>query len=64
MSTWREKQIGLLLIVGSMVWAVYHVMHEQVSLAYLRLGPMQLFMAGLMIWLHGKYRRAVEVNRA
>lgn len=59
MATWVEKQIGSLLALIAICWAAYHVatVHE-IHSAFFRLGPLQLFMAGLMVWLHGKYRAA------
>lgn len=57
MATWVEKQIGSLLAIIAVIWAAYHVaaVHEFQG-AFLKLGPLQLFLAGLMVWLHGKYR--------
>jgi hypothetical protein len=57
MATWVEKLIGMFLAITAVLWAAYHVtsVHEAHA-AFLRLGPMQLLMAGLMMWLHGKYR--------
>jgi hypothetical protein len=59
MATWIERQSGLLLVIVAVFWAAYHVasVHE-FHAAYLRLGPMQLLMAGMMLWLHGKFRAA------
>ena len=65
MSAWWERQIGLLFILAAVSWALHHIYGErQFDVAYLRLGPMQLVMAGLMLWLHGKYRRSVAIDRA
>lgn len=57
MATWVERLMGLSLAVLAMLWAVYHVasVHE-FQPGFFRLGPMQLLMAGLLVWLHGKYR--------
>jgi hypothetical protein len=63
MATWVEKLIGMLLIVGAVLWTAFHVASVHgVQAAFLRLGPMQILMAGLMTWLHGKYR-AVHFTR-
>ena len=49
----------------AVIWAVWHVASvRELHPAYLRLGPMQLLMAGLLVWLHGKYRGSVHVNKA
>jgi len=59
MATWLEKQIGSLLVIAAVVWAVYHLASVHAfEGGFLRLGPVQLLMAGLMVWLHGKYRAA------
>lgn len=66
MGTWFERQIGFWLATGSVLWAAYHIMHiaGEFDPGYLRLGPMQLCMAGLMLWLHGKYRSSTDIHRA
>lgn len=57
MPSWVEKLSGLLLVVVAVLWAAYHLasVHEFQG-GFLRLGPMQILMAGLMMWLHGRYR--------
>ena len=65
MRTWLEKQLGSLLALAAVVWEAWHLVNvHQFEGGYLRLGPMQLLMAGLLLWLHGKYRENVHVNRA
>lgn len=63
MSTWVERLIGLSLAVLATLWTVYQVasVHE-FQPGFFRLGPMQLLIAGLLVWLHGKYR-AVHFTR-
>lgn len=57
MATRREKQIGWLLAIAAVVWAAYLLANMQgFHAAYLKLGPMQLLMAGVLVWLHGKFR--------
>jgi hypothetical protein len=64
MGTWIERQSGLLLVIVAVIWAVYHVVSiHEFNAAYLRLGPMQLLLAGTMLWLHGKFR-AVRYTHA
>lgn len=63
MTARREKQIGWLLAIAALIWAAYllasmHGFHA----AYLRLGPMQLLTAGLLLWLHGKFRVSPRVD--
>ena len=65
MSTWWERQIGLLFALSGVSWALHHIFGEgNISPGYLRLGPMQLIILGLMMWLHGKFRRSVATDRA
>ncbi len=59
MATWAEKLIGWFLAIIALLWTAYHAasVHEFQG-GFFRLGPMQILMAGLMLWLHGKYRAA------
>jgi len=57
MATWLEKQIGWVLAIAAIIWAGYYLASaNEFKIEHLRLGPMQLFMAGVLLWLHGKYR--------
>jgi hypothetical protein len=57
MGTWIERQLGLILAVAAVLWAAYHMARVHgFQAAYLRLGPMQVLMAGILMWLHGKFR--------
>lgn len=57
MGTRLEKQIGWLLVIGALIWAAYVLASMRgFPAAYLRLGPMQLLMAGILLWIHGKHR--------
>lgn len=57
MATRREKQIGWLLAIAALIWAAYLLASMRgFHAAYMRLGPMQLLMAGVLLWLHGKFR--------
>jgi hypothetical protein len=59
MGRWLEKWFGLVLASASLIWAVYHMVHRgSFNPGFMRLGPMQAFMLGLMLWLHGKFRNA------
>ena len=59
MATRLEKHIGWLLAITAVIWAAYVLTSMRgFAGAYLRLGPMQLLMAGILLWLHGKYRTA------
>ena len=57
MGTWIERQIGLIMAVVAVLWAAYHMASAHgFQAAYLRLGPMQLLMGGILMWLHGRFR--------
>ena len=63
MGTWIEKLIGVLLAVTAVLWAMYHMASVRgFEAAYLRLGPMQLLMAGILMWLHGRFRSTRFTN--
>ena len=65
MTTWLEKQIGWLLAIAALIWAGYYLASTGESkIEHLRLGPLQLLLAGILVWLHGKYRNSVHINRA
>ncbi|HLJ85175.1 MAG TPA: hypothetical protein VKZ53_00040 [Candidatus Angelobacter sp.] len=65
-----EKWAGWVLGLGAIAWAVYHAsyhvhtMGEAFKTGYIRLGPMQVFMVGLMIWLHGRFRASMSADHA
>lgn len=63
MATRLEKQAGWLLAIAAIIWAAYLLasIHGFPG-GYLRLGPMQLLMAGVLLWLHGKFRTSKSVR--
>ncbi|HEY6248514.1 MAG TPA: hypothetical protein VI685_01060 [Candidatus Angelobacter sp.] len=64
MATRLEKQSGWLLAIVAVIWAAYLLVDmSEFHAAYLRLGPMQLLMAGILLWLHGKYRASPSPHR-
>ena len=69
MKPWVEEKAGALIAAGGVGWAVYHgtyVAHDIVqgfTAIYLKSGPLELCAIGILIWLHGKYRKATSVNR-
>lgn len=69
MKPWVEEKAGSLVAAGGVVWAVYHgtyVAHDIVqgfTSIYLKSGPLELSALGILIWLHGKWRKAASVNR-
>jgi len=69
MRPWIEERIGSLLAAAGVGWAVYHGTYETHDLiqgftaVYLKSGPLELCAIGILVWLHGKYRKAASVNR-
>jgi len=59
-----ERRFGFLLATASILWAAYHsfFVAGHFDPSYVRLGPMQLCMAGLMLWLHGKHRNSTNIH--
>lgn len=52
-----EKHLGWLMALAAVIWAAYVLATiPEFNGAYLRLGPMQLLMAGVLLWLHGSFR--------
>ncbi|HEV3317568.1 MAG TPA: hypothetical protein VG488_11380 [Candidatus Angelobacter sp.] len=70
MSSRLEKTIGQVISASGLIWGLYHVVYEVHALGqeldpgFLRLGPMQTMLLGLILWLHGRYRQSIDVNRA
>lgn len=60
MSTLLERKIGLILTIIAIAWASYYLAHYRLLTADVRLGPLQVFMLGLMTWLHGRFRQSLE----
>lgn len=69
MSPWFEEQIGPIIAAAGVGWAVYHgtfVAHDIVqgfTAVYLKSGPLEVCAIGILIWLHGKWRRHTNVNK-
>ena len=68
MKPWVEEQVGPIVAAGGVGWAVYHgtLAHDIVqgfTAIYLKSGPLEVCAIGILIWLHGKWRRATSVNR-
>jgi hypothetical protein len=69
MKPWVEEQLGPIISAVGVGWAVYHgtyVAHDIVqgfTAIYLKSGPLEVCAIGILIWLHGKYRKATNVNR-
>ena len=57
------------MAAGGLIWAVYHgtyQVHDIVqgfTAVYLKTGPLELSAIGILIWLHGKWRKATSVDK-
>ena len=65
MGRWLEKSAGFLLVVAGLAWAALHTLRrDAIDPGFLRLGPMQALLLGLMLWLHGRFRKAPAAGPA
>ena len=69
MTPWLEEQMGPIVAASGVGWAVYygtyvaHDIAQGFTAIYLKSGPLELCAIGILIWIHGKWRRATGVNR-
>ncbi|HYG97861.1 MAG TPA: hypothetical protein VD837_01930 [Terriglobales bacterium] len=56
-----EERIGSLIAAAGIIWAAHGVTSNPDALYTLPLqqGPLELCGIGILIWLHGKWRRSV-----
>lgn len=68
-TSYIEEQIGPLIAAAGVGWAVYHgtyVAHDIAqgfTAVYLKSGPLEVCALGILLWLHGKWRRTTNMNR-
>ena len=57
-----EENLGILIVIGGLVWAAFqfrqYLLHA--SPRWLRAEPLEVCALGLLIWLHAKWRRSVS----
>jgi hypothetical protein len=69
MKPWVEENIGCIIAAGGVGWAVYHGTYQAHDIVqgftaiYLKSGPLEVCAIGILIWLHGKWRKLTSVNR-
>jgi len=66
MSIQREESLGSLIAGGGIIWSVQEATKGLAEWWQLRLlppGPLEVCAIGILIWLHAKWRRSVNVNR-
>ncbi len=67
METHDEVRIGSLVAAGGLIWAVKVATSnftgaDAFSFARLPRGPLEICAIGILIWLHAKWRRSVELH--
>ena len=66
MSIHGEESLSSLVAAGGIIWSVQEATKGLAELWQLRLlppGPLEVCAIGILIWLHAKWRRSVNVNR-
>jgi hypothetical protein len=61
-----EESLGSLVAAGGIIWSVQEATKGLAELWQLKLlppGPLEVCALGVLIWLHAKWRRSVNVNR-
>jgi hypothetical protein len=61
-----EESLGSLVAAGGIIWSVQQATKGLAELWQLKLlppGPLEVCALGVLIWLHAKWRRSVNVNR-
>ena len=61
-----EEWIASLIAAAGLVWGVYLATHNFTSLNDLEVprDPMYVTAIGVVLWLHAKWRRSVDMRRA
>lgn len=60
-----EERLGSLTAAAGIIWAVYEATKGLADLLHLKVlppGPLEVCAIGILIWLHGKWRRATKVR--
>lgn len=62
--TW-EIRLASLVVAGGLVWCVYLGTHNFISLDHLTLPKEPVYTAavGVLIYLHAKWRRSIDLRR-
>jgi len=58
-----EERLGSLIAAAGLVWGVYVATVDYNSLWHLNImqpGPVEICLLGILIWLHGKWRRSLK----
>ena len=62
-NTRTQTRLGILLIGLGLIWATYAARADYAGLLQLRVlppGPLEVCAIGILIWLHGKWRRSLQ----
>ena len=60
-----EERLGSLIAAGGTVWGVYVASVDYNSLWHVQImqpGPVEVCLLGILVWLHGKWRRSNKVG--
>jgi hypothetical protein len=61
----KEESLGSLIAAGGIIWSIQEATKGLAELWQIRLlppGPLEVCAMGILIWLHAKWRRSVNVN--
>jgi hypothetical protein len=64
LSIYREEQFASLVAGGGVVWAVDAITRSPLPALAVVLtpGPLETCSAGILVWLHAKWRRSLKVH--
>jgi len=63
LSVRAEERFGSLLAAAGTIWAVYVATSDYNNLWHMQImrpGPVEVGLLGLLLWLHGKWRRSIK----
>ena len=65
LSVRTEERLGSLLAASGTGWLVYAATTDMAHLWQMRVmqvGPVEVCVLGILLWLHGKWRRSIKVD--
>ena len=60
-----EERFGSLIAAAGAVWTVYAATHDYANLWQVQInppGPLEVCALGILVWLHGKWRRSAQTR--
>ena len=57
-----EENLGILIVIGGLVWEAFQFRQYLLHLSplWFRVEPLEVCALGALIWLHAKWRRSVS----